>query len=258
MKDNIKHLIEYYGFNPADIKDNKPKTKLPKQVVDDALILYTPTNVDELNMAMINVGMEDHDPNWKNNKHCLNLNCIDVSNIKMFKGLFKDFKKSVFWQYYNNVDISLWNVSSGFDFSEMFSGFSSFDCDLSRWDVSAGEKFDKMFKGCKKFNSNISNWNVMNATTFKEMFRGCEKFNQDLNNWKPIKCKDFSSMFYNCKAFNQDLSSWWEYADFFHDGSLKTLNMFQGCESLEYIPKWYDDEEELFSWLDGKPVSFIK
>jgi hypothetical protein len=39
-------------------------------------------------------------------------------------------------------------------------------------------------------------------------------------------------MFYNCKAFNQDLSSWWEYADFFHDGSLKTTNMFQGCESL--------------------------
>lgn len=258
MENNIKQLIEYYAFNPAELKDDKPKSKLPRQVVNDSLILYTPMTFDELQGAMIKVGMEDHNPDWTDNNHCLNLNCIDVSNIDNFSAVFKNFKKTIFWKYYNNVDISLWNVSNGKYFSNMFEGFISFDCDLSRWNVSEGIGFSNMFNGCKRFNSNISGWNVQKANVLNSMFKDCKSFNQNLNNWKPVNCKIYNHMFEGCKSFNYDLSSWWKLHDFYHDENLQTEDMFKGCDLLEYIPKWYKDSQQINDWLSGKNVSFIE
>ena len=86
----------------------------------------------------------------------VDLNVIDVSNIKDFSYIFKN--KPTF-----TGDVSEWNIFNGINFEEMFANCYNFNSVLNNWDVSNGINFTKMFYGCKKFNADLSNWNVENA-----------------------------------------------------------------------------------------------
>jgi len=57
-----------------------------------------------------------------------------------------------------NTDISRWDVSSGIDFSGMFSYAVFFDKDISGWDVSSGAHFDRMFYNAFRFSQILASW----------------------------------------------------------------------------------------------------
>ena len=107
-----------------------------------------------------------------------NLNDIDTSKITDMSDLFYEFSQ--------NVDVSLWDVSNVTNMRYMFHGCTDFNCDLSRWDVSKVEDMENMFAYCQHFNSDLSRWNVSNVIDMEYMFYGCEEFNcYTLSNWKP-------------------------------------------------------------------------
>lgn len=259
MDNSIKYIIEtYFAFNPMDLEtdEKKPKQLLHKDIIAAHINLF-PKNVDDLIVSIHRSAVDQHDKTWTDNKHCLNLNHIDVSSIKDFSDLFMNFNKTPYGKIYDNVDITLWNVSNGTNFSNMFKNFKTFDCDLSRWDVSRGETFSGMFWGCSKFNSDLSKWNIERTSNCDSMFRGCKLFNSDLSEWKPVNCIDYENMFKGCKLLNFDISNWEHYHNFYHDDKLIIIDMFANCDSMEVIPKWYKDAEQIFDFLRGKNVSFL-
>jgi Mycoplasma protein of unknown function, DUF285 len=69
-----------------------------------------------------------------------------------------------------------WDVSRVIDFSSVFSHFRNrltkhFNEDLSLWDVSNGTEFGQMFCGCECFNGDVSKWNVSKAECFESIFK---------------------------------------------------------------------------------------
>ena len=169
MNKNIKQLIEDYiqAFNPADIQDNRPKSKLPKEVRDYLLYEYYPKN----RRALINDIISLLDKGIKN------LNCIDVSRITDFSMVFAGFRnnnRALLVDYdLEGIDISKWDVSRGENFSAMFASSKNFNCDISGWNVSSGENFNLMFSDCTKFNQDLSGWNVSSGKSFDYMFSNC-------------------------------------------------------------------------------------
>ncbi len=150
-----------------------------------------------------------------------------------------------------NQDISskvgdVWNVSSVWDFSEMFSADISdftvlntpvytrmaFNQNLSNWLTNSAGNFSKMFAGCESFNQNVGTWNttsvtdmsfmfmhakvfnsnlawdVSNVTTFEGMFQGATAFNEDIQAWNTGSVTNLKRMFANASAFNQDIRDW--------------------------------------------------
>ena len=129
-----------------------------------------------------------------------NLNDIDTSMITDMSALLFNFNQ--------NIDISLWDVSNVRDMTYMFYNCTSFNCDLSKWDVSNVTNMTSMFHNCYNFNSDLSKWNTGNVTCMISMFHKCAKFNSDLSEWDVSNVEDISLMFFGCANFNSDLSKW--------------------------------------------------
>ena len=87
------------------------------------------------------------------------LNCIDVSAIDNFGGVFGVWGTKQF-----NGNISKWDMSNAISLNGMFQGsmFSGINGGIADWDVSNVKTMDYIFSG-SKFNSDISNWNVENV-----------------------------------------------------------------------------------------------
>lgn len=100
------------------------------------------------------------------------LNCIDVSALDDFDGLFMN---SAF-----NGDISKWDVSNATTMRRMFKS-SAFNGDLSRWNVSNVTAMSTMF-ALSEFNGNIAAWNVSYVRDFRHMFYDGD-FQNDISQW---------------------------------------------------------------------------
>lgn len=172
MNNNIKYIIEnYIAFNPNELQDNKPKSILHNDIIDNNIYSYWPENKEELCLIikeLFDQGIKD-------------LNCIDVSKITDFSELFAGIGNQndiILGNKLSGVDISQWNVSNGRCFSGMFEYSRGFNSDISEWDVSNGTDFSCMFIRCQEFNQDLSNWNVgngRNKDSFDYMFYGCDK-----------------------------------------------------------------------------------
>ncbi len=173
-------------------KDNKNKIS-----VDDKMELQ-----DEI------LNMVEQNPNSKGN---IDLNWLDVSDVKDFSNLFNIYygeapsnnnqrmrgkgKKSEILQKLN-PDISTWDVSSATNTNFMFA-FSKFDGDISQWYFSDDwESADSMFMSSdfsgKNLNNNSGIMDISNLKVASYMFSNCKKLNADFTNMKKPEVIDFN------------------------------------------------------------------
>ena len=110
------------------------------------------------------------------------------------------------------------------------------DADLNDIDVSKITDMKGLFNDLDIHNIDISEWDVSNVTNMMGMFYKCENFNCDLSKWNVSKVTDMFGVFYKCENFDSDLSNW--------DVSKVTdmRNMFFKCNSLQNIPRWYENK----------------
>lgn len=150
------------------------------------------------------------------------LNHIDVSEIEIFDGIFKDSKF--------NGDISQWDVSHGISFNEMFKK-SEFNSSLLNWDMSSARNLRQMFFG-SKFNQEINIWNVRNVETMEAMFSDSD-FDQELDMWDVSNVLDMREMFqYSCFTKIYSLEKW-------KVNNCNISHMFDGNELFDPLPDWY-------------------
>ena len=228
----MKHLNNY-------ITEYIIKKKLDKPIYSGTPILYTPKNNGELADLIIKL-LKDNETN---------LNCIDVSNIRVMQNLFDYVNNDVIVD--DSIDISEWDVSNVIDMTEMFTNCNKFDCDLSKWDVSKVKYMDNMFDSCYNFTGKgLENWDVSNVIYTKYMFNGCENFNCDLSKWDVSKVKNSEFMFSKCEKFDCDLSNW-------DVSNITDMSfMFDGCSNFtgKNLEKWklneYVNIDYMFSECD--------
>lgn len=134
----------------------------------------------------------------------INLNWIDVSQLKeMF--YWKHMSPiGVFANSQFNGDISKWDVSNVINFIGMFAN-SQFNGDISQWKTKNAQVMANMFSG-SKFNGDISHWNVSKVKNMDDMF-SYSIFNGDISHWNVSHVKSMQNMFFHSK-FNQDISHW--------------------------------------------------
>ncbi|CAJ1932079.1 unnamed protein product [Cylindrotheca closterium] len=130
----------------------------------------------------------------------VDLSLWDVSSVITMEEMFS---KSSF-----NGDLSSWNVSSVMNMRGMFNDARSFNQDLSSWDVSSVTDMRSMFNRASSFNGDISSWDVSSVITMDQMFDDATAFNQPLSSWDVSSVITMEQMFNEARAFNQPLSSW--------------------------------------------------
>ena len=194
MNKHIKYIIEknYTAFNPAKLEDDKPKQKLPQDVVKQILYLKAknPENLREHIKYLFDLGIKD-------------LNCIDVSSIVDFSNLFKEMRNL------QDLQIDEWDVSSGKIFTSMFEGCKDFNSDISKWNMCNAEQCYNMFNGCHRFNCDLSGWKLPKLRDATNMFANCTDFNADLSDWRLPNVYDVTYMFANCKKFDKSCVEKW-------------------------------------------------
>ncbi len=121
-------------------------------------------STDELHGAVLDAMQKDG--------HKADLNHIDVSNIRVFDGLFSN---------------------------------SQFEGDVSQWNMGNAISVEGMFRDCP-FTGDISNWNMQNVERAKSMFMR-SGFNGYISRWDVHKLEVANHMFYR-SAFNGDISAW--------------------------------------------------
>eukprot|EP00978_Attheya_sp_CCMP212_P015633 scaffold40295_cov46-Attheya_sp.AAC.1 len=104
--------------------------------------------------------------------------------------------------------IGRWDVSNVVNFSDVFSGLSSFNESIGSWNVSNAISMDQMFGNATNFNQDVSSWDTSNVTNMNGMFRYASSFNQDISSWDTSNVTRMNSMFYGASVLNQDISSW--------------------------------------------------
>ena len=159
---------------------------------------YFPKNKNELKDIITQVCKDSKD------LECVDLNCIDISNITDLSHLFthnyiKDALKD------RTIDISEWDVSNVRTFFCMFDYYqfntkasNKFNFDLSKWDVSNGYDFNSMFSGLTGFEGKgLEYWNMKNAKRIAHMFQGCTNLNCDLSSWqlKDLEREEYNYVF---------------------------------------------------------------
>jgi surface protein len=164
---------------------------------------------------------------FENKIIAMNLNNLDVSNIKNMSGMFcgsDDLQK---------LAIGDWNVSNVTNMEGVFTGCENLQTiNIENWNVTNVKNMSAMFADCTNLqNLTLNNWNVSNVTTMRFMFSGCTKLHTlTLNNWKVGNVKDMSAMFNDCTNLqNITINNW-------HVDNVKNMNsMFYNCKSLQTL-----------------------
>ncbi len=153
-----------------------------------------------------------------------------------------------------NSPLSNWTVSSVENFSNSFSGASSFNNPLP-WTFNTSGTSNvlatSMFKDALVFNQDIGSWNTNRFTNTASMFRGALAFNQDIGAWNTDSIVDASYMFEGATAFNSGLSSW------FTTGSLSNtsivgggvVGMFEGATAFNGLVSQWDTSNLISLYL---------
>ena len=151
------------------------KKKLDKPIYSGTPILYTPKNNGELVDLIIKLLNDDE----------TNLNCIDVSNVRVMQNLFDYVNNDVIVD--DSIDISEWDVSNVETMIKMFYECRSFDSDLSNWNVSNVESMALMFENCSNFTGKgLDKWNVRKLKTkYYDIFNNCKKLKK-IPNWNRL------------------------------------------------------------------------
>ena len=113
-----------------------------------------------------------------------------------------------------------------------------------------------LFSGCYSLISlpDISSWSTNNVYDMTYMFGNCStlKSLRDISKWNFSKTSDMSFMFYNCsssKSFPINVD--WKNKI---NKRTKTLNMFEGCYSLQTKPNitlYINDDNFDYDLFDG-------
>jgi surface protein len=172
---------------------------------------------------------------FENKITAMNLNNLDVSNIKDMHNMFHDSYDL------QKLAIDDWNVSNVTNMARLFNACHSLQTlDLNNWNVSNVADMHSLFTGCKNLQTiNIKNWNVGNVKNMSFMFSGCTQLqNITINNWDVHNVKDMTAMFEECKNLQTlDLNNWMVF-------NVKDMTaMFSGCTQLQNITinNWHVD-----------------
>ncbi len=177
------------GDGVGDISDNCPdipnsdQEDLDSNGVGDACATFTPSNRDELKVAIDLCLTEDPSGN-----------CALQNSISPSGGVYGF--------------IGDWDVSSVTNMSGIFYGASSFNQSLNNWDISNVTNMYKAFEGASSFDQPLNSWNTSKVTDMGRMFWGANNFNQALDNWNTSNVVYMDGMFHSAAEFNQDISIW--------------------------------------------------
>ena len=225
---NISSAISKHTYHPADSKQLRYLVNdiVEKHGKDADLNDIDTSSVEDLDAMFLFIS---------NKIENIDISDWDTSNVKSMKGTFDGCKSF-------NCDLSKWNVSNVEDMQSMFNKCVMINSDLSQWNVGKVSSCYSMFGNCMSFDSNLSDWDVSNVIDMKYMFFNCSSLNDitPLKYWNVSNGLDFGFMFYNCKNFNQDLSQW-KIKQNTRSKSYTMSYMFDGCDSLKVIPKWYNN-----------------
>ena len=159
---------------------------------------YYPKNRQEL----IEIIAKKYQKYKDNNDYILDLNDIDISNVKDLSYLFELIKPKA-------VDMNMWDTKHVTDIHGLF------------WNNKITEEI------------NIDNWDVSNVETAYGAFYFCKNLKKmSLKNWNFKNCKEFDLMFKGCENLDTRFTDTW----IMPKHTITYDSMFEGCK---YAPKWY-------------------
>lgn len=178
MKTLNNFILEKFKINSKNIKNNK----------------YIVKDKNELLKIISKRALDNEDG-------VLDLNDLDISNVKELSYLFENVKVK-------SVDMNKWNVSHIKDIHGLF------------W---CNRNIEEVF---------ISDWNTSNIESFYGVFYTCENLKKlDLSDWKFDNCKEIDLMFANCINLDVSFTDNWDIKD-----NVSMRDTFRECNSA---PKWY-------------------
>lgn len=169
--------------------------------------------------------------NNENHNDEINLNSINVSNIKSMVYLFNYLKISDL----KKIDISGWDLSGINNIHGLFAGCSKVtDIYLPEYINENIKDISFLFHGCGKLKQ-IHNFNALytnNVTTMENMFALCGSIEYiDVTNFKTDSLENTEAMFAHCYQLKKiDGLSYWN-----ADNITNMSDMFCYCEKLQHI-----------------------
>lgn len=205
----------HYGYDVSDIPAPSDDREVNK-VINGLIAKSAPANKKELR-KMIYAELNEYikkNPDFKTYSRkygkdpVLDLNYIDVSNIKDFSDLFAGEEFKVLRDRFN-LKLFKWDVSNAQNMSKMFYDMGTFNAPLNAWGKKLKNVRDMsyMFACATEFDQNISSWDVSNVTNMMGMFKE-SAFNHSIENWDVSKVTNMSEMFKDNYSFNMPLDKW--------------------------------------------------
>ena len=165
----------------------------------------------------------------KDNKEYLNLNDIDLSELKRDRDgdseeplnglwwcIFDDLNKQ--YDYNLNIkqiDVSYWDMRNLKNLHGMFKGLDVEEIiGIDKWDMSNIMKINFLFDNCKNLVNvgDLGKWKFNKLVRPQGLFRGCHKIKDigDISKWDMSNVKFIANMFNNCYKLENvgDISNW--------------------------------------------------
>ena len=159
----------------------------------------------------------------------------DVSYVNSMESMFED--ASIF-----NQDLSNWDMNEVHTIAKMFKNAGAFNCNSTSMENwldntvihSDLKDFTELFSGATSFNASVENWDVSYVNSMESMFEDASIFNQDLSNWDMNEVHTIAKMFKNAGAFNCNSTSMENWLDntVIHSDLKDFTELFSGATSF--------------------------